>query len=1028
MSISFYDWMINNESRFTKKKKNQKRQAKSNDQKIIHLRTNEAEKSLDSFTNQDKIFDNGFSKEDFLKLTKNAQMFKEGDGRNGMIGIEEVMTILDSNTIEYDNLQIPQKIHKALMHFLLVQIALSDNRDVGKIPKLLWEEGGLGLGDDGIYRTERIAFWKPSTHLKVIITHVLNAHGTISLVAIFSEGGQIVHTEDLTNMMEGMGMRDFVWWLKQGYQFDMVDPGTGTNPNRPEFQTHNPLLKGKKITKSFDNLARTLWVNKEDFTIQIVNSPRLGPLVDIGSPENSIPLTLAIQQLPYENELDTTGNLPVYNLQSQVSLDYPVLISGTSRMSNVDIQRHLDPNNQLSAHHLGSGSIPYGMTLDPEFYKLWLSGDVEIDTHYEAKYQFNKDVTMNQIIQHDYIHRIGKLNDLQSRAINRIRGMKGTYFGEQRFATWDVEDWIQTVIPASGQRNLALTTGDGFVRPASYYNSIYMIAYALDKFYNPKLADVYMRSHLTPLSYFDYDPVPVWSDIAEDLYYNWRNIQGKIGFLEWFGGKSDMWLFFDHPADLNWVNDFVNGLELIANLNIDGITNIYYEFRSWETMSSHIHKLQYALINLAEMISGSPNTNLFSTYKLSKFTAGKSHITLNLLVLINTFAHVLVDPLYSIDINLPIHRVTSEFVQSTAPSFYNDFDNVNGWSYESPLFLDEFNGKPFFGAFGEISSMPIRMGLGSGTGILRDVSFIKNNEQRYLTSLKNNPLGVNLRPHIEYVWGDERIGNLNLPGGLILQHGARGNRHNQFIDFVREDYGGVVTVDEIFGFNNPHYVYKKYSASQVWILNGHPVIYRPGLSITANRIWQNFGSDSAIRIAPFFLNHQQDVQYEQIIGHILDVSIYSNPNNPLLRHDVLFGMRKPQNMIDWGIYNFFNTEEQAEEWVEKMQLQFGIHVDQNTFEFDYIINSPGIVLPPAANLPTSLASYYTALTAVDPAYDSQLDPFSSNFNSLLILSDRLDLRNNYKYRWWIAYINHFAGLNTGSNLNLVMMYLHQSKP
>ena len=61
--ISVYDWMKSNELRFIK----MKRKRKTVERIITHLN------SLDSFVeqdNQDKIFDNNFSKEDFLKLTK----------------------------------------------------------------------------------------------------------------------------------------------------------------------------------------------------------------------------------------------------------------------------------------------------------------------------------------------------------------------------------------------------------------------------------------------------------------------------------------------------------------------------------------------------------------------------------------------------------------------------------------------------------------------------------------------------------------------------------------------------------------------------------------------------------------------------------------------------------------------------------------------------------------------------------------------------------------------------------------------
>ena len=73
MSISVYDWMKNNESRFKNIGKIKKRKAKSEGKTVKHLRNNQDGNSLDSFVDkesQDKIFDKEFSKDDFLELTK----------------------------------------------------------------------------------------------------------------------------------------------------------------------------------------------------------------------------------------------------------------------------------------------------------------------------------------------------------------------------------------------------------------------------------------------------------------------------------------------------------------------------------------------------------------------------------------------------------------------------------------------------------------------------------------------------------------------------------------------------------------------------------------------------------------------------------------------------------------------------------------------------------------------------------------------------------------------------------------------
>ena len=69
--ISVYDWMKSNELRFVKL--NKRRKKKPEERIITYLKNYQENNSLDSFVerdNQDKIFDNNFSKDDFLKLTK----------------------------------------------------------------------------------------------------------------------------------------------------------------------------------------------------------------------------------------------------------------------------------------------------------------------------------------------------------------------------------------------------------------------------------------------------------------------------------------------------------------------------------------------------------------------------------------------------------------------------------------------------------------------------------------------------------------------------------------------------------------------------------------------------------------------------------------------------------------------------------------------------------------------------------------------------------------------------------------------
>ena len=57
--------MKNNESRFSKKKK-----STHGNRKVKHLKNKQDRNSLDSFVRKENIFDDEFSREDFLMLTK----------------------------------------------------------------------------------------------------------------------------------------------------------------------------------------------------------------------------------------------------------------------------------------------------------------------------------------------------------------------------------------------------------------------------------------------------------------------------------------------------------------------------------------------------------------------------------------------------------------------------------------------------------------------------------------------------------------------------------------------------------------------------------------------------------------------------------------------------------------------------------------------------------------------------------------------------------------------------------------------
>ena len=802
----------------------------------------------------------------------------------------------------------------------------------------------------------------------------------------------------------------------------MVDPEIEPYTIIQGLKNYNSLGAQGPVSLSFNIPSGIPWFATPDFRQKISNLD-INYLIDPLDPSNPLSVTLQNQRRPYSSKLSTTAIRPTYVFNPRIRLDYPVSISANSWWANYEIQQNIDPTGPpLTNFHLQANTIPYSLTLKPAFYQhLWL-GNIELaDKIDSANFQFSADLNTNNLLEKKYLNRLSQLNDISIRTIRKLKGTMGFGYGQNVYALWDVADWAQTLIPGPGLRVRGLTNSKT-CRPPGYYNSIYLLSSALDQNMSPQWADRYIRGFLTPLTNFSTDH-PLYNK-ALILHNNWRDIRGNTGFIEAMGCNSqDLWKLFDFPGDLSFINQLSSSLELIAYINFNNFQeNHIAKMTTWDRFYGT--KLESALNNIAGILTHTSNLDIFNGRSvLSKYKSPRLHLKYDIAHLTNLLTWILTEPWRTMDIHIPIKDKISSFIYYRARNYYSNF---NGWNNSAPLFLSEFDGsKPYFGRFGEISTMTLRMGWGPRPAIVRDITWNKNNEYRFLNSLQINVDPGLVRPGINRIWGSEAIGEGRLATNFIVVHGIPGKQ--QFLDFIVKGEGGEVTVYENYGYDHrfPQYCNSKDKSTETWLLNEYPVIHSPGDRVIAERIFNAFKPSFLIRTAPFFDNEKQCVKFNRIVHNIISESVLSDPTNSanwLHFHDVLVNMRIPQNMHDWRIYNYFSSHIAAEEWVNRIQYIFGIHVDSSTFEFDYIINNPGLSIP-------STSRYYTLMiNKLDASYNSQLDPFNPNFDSFLISTDMNDLQNNYKYLWWQAYFNYLNSLTPKSRLSLLMIHLTRNFP
>lgn len=943
-------------------------------------------------------------------LNKDVTMNK-GRGTQNMTSKYEQITAITRTTLhDYNNSQIPLEQLASLLKYEIAKICTQGTKDVLDVINSLWGLAGLGMGFDGVFRTQHPEFYKKGNDVWVSIETSTNEDGTESLIAFYKRGNKIIGSQDLTLEPRGEGLRDMTRWIADGWQIRMVDPVTGPHSN-PSLATHGlktyvGLIKKKSIADSFNLPEGTPWQQTRDFMQKTASSTSFARLNTLINPRNPVSLALGIQNA-YYNPSAHASQLGATFLP-RISGDFPVYISSTSRWSNTQIQRSLCAIFALSTPHLQRGSIPYETSLNPAFYENLWAGNIELDGI--TKFQFHSDRNTHNTLKQEFIYDIAKLNYLSKTSINHLRASLGYGYGQGSYAMWDVIDWTQKMVIAPGVLNTPLTTKKK-CNPYAYYSTIYEMAKSADTYMAPFVADKIMRSYLSPM--FAINDL-TFRQRAWHLYNNWRSISTRTQWNAQFTDDLDNWKIFLYPSDMRFINNFGNSLELIAYLNRDYMGNLRYSgTRKLEWNTVNTMGLERSMENLAWIYSGSATRpNLFPTL-LSNLANDKRLISYGKGLLMNSMSYILAEP-WRLASNANPKNSINDFVHNIAPIFYNGF-GANSWSSSQPLYLTDFSLlKPFYGNFGEINRMPITMNWINGMGITRDVSWnrFSLNEYDFLVANLLLPLTTTrttavARAWVERMWGSRIIGEGYLHQSETIQHrDATGVFHYQFGDFAQRLKGGEALFYEIYGMLDLAYFNHHELKCEAWLKNGYPVIQSPGRDVISSTIFNLYRPQYLIRAEPFFDNKVQSERFQKIVGNIVSESIRVNPANPnnwLHFHNVLFGMHA--NIQNWGIDSYFSSIIKAENWVRRIQFIFGIHVDPSTLYFDYIINNQGL------NIPSSVPGFNPAINLPDSSYDPQMDPFSTQFIQNSIPSRFDDLQNNYKYIWWKNYFDYLAGNN-----------------
>ena len=827
--------------------------------------------------------------------------------------------------------------------------------------------------------------------------------------------------------------------------------------------------KGKPISISFSGFHdlsgnSILWHQSKNFQEKTENSVIFQSHLDINSPNHIINHDLSVIASPYVIQNKITHEV------LDVDKNYPVGIHEDSTMSSNDIFEYFHNKEIISdsefsglinnVDFITNNLVPYWITHKLEFLALVLKGDIILID--KENFQFHSDTDLNQQIKTDYYHAISNFLFYNIHSVNHLRNkMQG--YGQDLYAIWDMYERMLLMIDVTGnvvlpERRSEESSDDYKKRiptPASYYGLIYGMAIRLSDFYLPELGDMIMKSILTPPNYFP-DTSSQKYITSMNLWENWQAISPTT-FRSSIGKRAGwLWELFKHRSNLEFVKNLIDSLEFNSYICSLTTPNNYPKSHSLQTTDSTIYMngIEKALsmilaiyFNENEFPVSNPETPFSLQYRLAKSDNMALFYHLGVMfddlmyklstpwtLLINAVSSMANDPFlnqflpnayctqYSNDhwISEFMSYQGAQYIQNYDPEsheiFWPVFTSETMHSVSFPkLFLSQFNGRTYFGRFGDSDIVDITI-----DGNQYQINYEFNNELKFIKLFlqPDSPIFRNDEHHkfkgtlldsVRLLFGSESVGPTHLPSGYILSyyHTGAKRRKPQFGDFITVWHNWDTLFHEIYGYRaktqrGDVYFHKKEPAALEWVKNGYPIDYQPGVRVSTVKISSVYNPKFLTVISPFYDHIDQRDQLYNTVNRI----IHDNPK--LHFHDVIFHMG--ENLEDWNL---------EEAWVNRIQYIFGIRTDASG-KFLCIANNPEFNNPHPDLYPFLFPYMNDYLSINDGFYNPMLDPFQSRYNPEIIPDyNQIDDFNNnqwdrkYMYKYWQNYFIILAAMEMG---------------
>ena len=417
-----------------------------------------------------------------LSMLNDVNLIKSGGDKNSTRQFELLTEISEGAMIKYDNLQMPLVKFTKIMHQSITRICQT-TRDVGDIIGLWWDWGGI----DGYTKTQHIEFYKKGTNKIWSIKPMANRDGSQSLMLIMTRNGKIVDTatQDLTFVPKGTDCRNFVEWLDAGFNYRMVDPVIGRNPNDRRYNLYSTV---KKSASDSFNTGTLLPFHLSPAGRNIFGDANILPIMNMGSRilmDNRA--RLAIQTNP-----DDPASWVTAAAARAMNLDTLLAVSHESYLSARQIyQDYLGVPSYNIPLYVELNKIKLKDLNNPLVFQQLMVNNLILYT--EPKFSFDNNIVLNMQMQKQWLGNNWKIwavinNNIQKLKVNQKKQPGAT--DGYKMAIWDkfalFEEFLQ-----DGNNRIAPKDG-GFRSTIGAFLVLKDIAKTLDDEF-PGMGDVFIR-------------------------------------------------------------------------------------------------------------------------------------------------------------------------------------------------------------------------------------------------------------------------------------------------------------------------------------------------------------------------------------------------------------------------------------------------------------------------------------------------------------------------------------------------------